>query len=140
MYAFGNHIHVVSVEEHLTTNDSGVNATFEHVCVSGPNDQRSVVANLKYVGWVKEILELNYGVLNTMVLLCNWVKANYNENNAIVKRNEYGFTLVNFGSLIPISNWSFAFPLHVEQFFFVIVILGKGVGKWFFEKILVGDE
>jgi hypothetical protein len=60
-YAFGNHIHVVSAEEHLTISDSGATTTFEHVCVLGPNDQRLVVANLEYVGWVKEILELNYG-------------------------------------------------------------------------------
>jgi hypothetical protein len=70
MYAFGNHIRLVSVEEHLTTSDSGVIATFEHVCVLGPNDQRPVVANLEYAGWVEEILELNYG-LNIVVLLCN---------------------------------------------------------------------
>jgi hypothetical protein len=37
MYAFGNHIHVVSVKKHLTTYDSGVVATFEQACVSGPN-------------------------------------------------------------------------------------------------------
>jgi hypothetical protein len=28
---------------------------------------RLVVANLEYVGWVEEILELNYGVLNIVV-------------------------------------------------------------------------
>jgi hypothetical protein len=38
MYAFGNHIRVVSVEEHLTISDSGATTTFEHVCVLGPND------------------------------------------------------------------------------------------------------
>jgi hypothetical protein len=30
--------------------DNGITATFEHVCVLGPNDQRPVVANLEYVG------------------------------------------------------------------------------------------
>jgi hypothetical protein len=70
------------------------------------------------VGWVKEISKLNYEVLNTMVLSCNFVKTNYNESNATIKQHEYGFTLVNFGSLIPISDLSFAFPLHVKQVFF----------------------
>jgi hypothetical protein len=69
MYAFGNHIHVASVEKHLTTRDNGVVATFEQANVLGPNDQRLVIA--RYVGWVEEILELNYGVLNIVVLLCN---------------------------------------------------------------------
>ncbi len=118
VYVYGNHIHVISVEEHLTISDYGVMATFEQECVSSPNDQRSVLAKLEYVGWVEEILELNYGVLNTIVLLCNWVKVNYIGNSAIVKRNECGFTLMNLSSLISISNQSFAFPLHVEQVFF----------------------
>ncbi|CAM6062576.1 unnamed protein product [Sphagnum tenellum] len=74
MFAFGNHFHVSNVEEHLTTFDSGVVATFEHECRSRPNDQRPILAKLEYVGWVEEILELNYGALKTMVLLCDWVK------------------------------------------------------------------
>jgi hypothetical protein len=31
------------------------------------------VVKLKYVKWVEEILELNYGILNIIVFLCNWV-------------------------------------------------------------------
>ncbi len=100
MFVFGNHIHVASVEEHLTTRDNGVVATFEQAYVLGPNDQRLVIT--KYVRWVEEILELNYGVLNIVVLLCNQVKVNYNGSSAIVKQDEYEFTLVNFDSLIPI--------------------------------------
>lgn len=68
---------------------------------------------------MEEILELNYEVLKTIVFLFNWVKANYHGNNAIVKRDEYGFTLVNFSPLIPISAKYFAFPLHVQQVFFL---------------------
>ncbi len=86
--------------------------------MSGPNDQKPVVAKLKYVGWVEEILELNYGILNFVILLCNWMKTNYIKSSATMKRNEYGFTIVNFGSLIPISNQSFTFPLSVDQVFF----------------------
>jgi hypothetical protein len=33
MWAFGNHIHVSSAEEHLTTFDNGVPKTFEQECV-----------------------------------------------------------------------------------------------------------
>jgi hypothetical protein len=32
-----------------------------------------------------------------------------------MKRDEYGFTLVNFGWLMPLSIQSFAFPMHIEQ-------------------------
>jgi hypothetical protein len=51
-------------------------------------------------------------------MLYNWVKAGYVGSSAMLKRDEYGFTLVNFGSLIPISDQSFAFPLHVDQVLF----------------------
>jgi ATP-dependent phosphoenolpyruvate carboxykinase len=37
MYAFGNHIHVASVEKGLTTYDNGVSATFEQTFVSKLN-------------------------------------------------------------------------------------------------------
>jgi hypothetical protein len=63
-----------------------------------------MLAKLEYIRWVEESLEFNYGVLKTIVLLCNWVKVNYNGNCATMKRDKYGFTLVNFASLIPISN------------------------------------
>jgi len=62
---------VLSAEEHLTSSDSVVVATWKQVCVSRPNDLRPVVADLEYMGWVEEILEVNYGVQNIVVLLCN---------------------------------------------------------------------
>jgi hypothetical protein len=46
---------------------------------------------LEYVGWIEEILELDFGGFQTVVLLCNWVVANYEGSNATVKCNEYGF-------------------------------------------------
>ncbi len=74
----------------MTTCDRGVMTRFEHECVLGPNDQCPIFVKLEYVGWVEEILAINYGVLNIVVLLCNWVKANYVKINTIVKQNEYG--------------------------------------------------
>jgi hypothetical protein len=58
---------------------------------------------------------------------CNWVKANYIRNSAIIKRDEYDFTLVTFNSLIPIFDQSFTFPIHVKQMFFLLIQRGK---KW----------
>jgi hypothetical protein len=101
MYVYGNHIRVSSVKEHFKTSDCCVAEAFEQVCICGRNGQRPI---LPYVGHVEEIMELNYRVLNTIVLMCNSVKANYTRSNAIVKQDEYGFTLVNFSSFIPISN------------------------------------
>jgi hypothetical protein len=113
MYAFGNCIHVSSAEKHLTTCDNGVATTFDQICILRQNDTRFIITNLEYVGWVEGILELNYRVLKIVVLLCNWVKPNYDGNSATIKCDEYGFTLMNFSFLIPILDASFAFPLHI---------------------------
>ncbi len=66
IYAYGNLICVANGKEHITINDYGVVATFEQECVLGSNDQRPILAELEYVGWVEEILELNYGVLTQL--------------------------------------------------------------------------
>lgn len=68
-----------------------------------------------YVGWIEEILELEYGSLQT---ICNWVVANYEGFVATMKCDKYGFTIVNFECLIPFSIESFTFPMHIEQVFF----------------------
>lgn len=39
MWAYGNHIQVSSVEEHLSMIDCGVAIVFEQECQSGANDQ-----------------------------------------------------------------------------------------------------
>jgi hypothetical protein len=54
-------------KEHLITNDNGVAIIFKQKCVFQPIDQILAFAKLKYVRWVEEIFELNYGVLNIVV-------------------------------------------------------------------------
>jgi hypothetical protein len=56
-----------TAKEHLITNINGVAIIFEQKCVLQPNYQILAFAKLKYVKWVEEILELNYGVLNIVV-------------------------------------------------------------------------
>jgi len=70
MYVFGNHLHVSSGEKHFTTRNNGIVIMFKQECVSGPNDQ-PILVKLEYVGWIEEILELNYGVLNTTLFFYN---------------------------------------------------------------------
>ena len=75
-------------------------------------------ATLKYIGQIQEILELNYGRHCIVVLVYEWVKINYRGRNAIVKKDEWGFTLANFNCLLPFGTESFAFPIHCDQVFF----------------------
>ena len=72
---------------------------------------------MEYVGWIEEILELEYESVQVLVFLCNWVQAISKGLGATMKHDDYGFTLVNFNRLIPISAQSFVFPIQVEQVF-----------------------
>ena len=101
-----------------STCDSGVAAIFRRPCRSGRRDPNPVDANLEYIGQILEIVELNYGRHCTVLLVCDWVKANYRGRNATVKKDEWGFTMANFNSLVPFGYESFAFPVHCDQVFF----------------------
>jgi hypothetical protein len=68
----------------------GVVATFEHECCSHSNDQNPIMALIENVGWIEEILELDYWRFQTIVLLCNWMVANYKGSTIIVRCDEYG--------------------------------------------------
>jgi hypothetical protein len=71
MYAFGNHFQVASAESHLSIWDSRVATTFEQECRSHLGDQNPIMALLEYVGWIEEILELDYDMFQTIMFLCN---------------------------------------------------------------------
>ena len=87
MYAYGYHYRVKSAEESITkTCDSGVAAFFRRPCRSGRRDVNVVDANLEYIGQILEIVELNYGRHCTVLLVCDWVKANYRGRNATLKK------------------------------------------------------
>ena len=86
MYAYGYHYRVKNVEESIAkTCDSGVTTLFSRPCISGRRDAHLVNANLEYIGQILEIVEFNYGRRCTVILACDWVKANYRGRNASVK-------------------------------------------------------
>jgi hypothetical protein len=119
MYSFGNHIRDHSAKGTLTTIHSCVTATVFQHCWSGVHAMNFKAENLEYVGWVEEILDImDYGRYELVVLYCNWVMTNMVGHNANMKRDDYGFSLINFDKLIPLLAKSFAFPLHVEQVLF----------------------
>ena len=88
--------------------DSGVATTFSQHCRSSVHARNLKVANLA----------VDYGRYELVVLYCNWVMANMIRHIATMKRDDYGFSLVHFNRLVPLSTESFAFPFHVEQDFF----------------------
>ncbi|KAG0597359.1 hypothetical protein M758_UG331700 [Ceratodon purpureus] len=119
LYAFGYRFRVRSAELHLKTCDSGVAATFVRPCRFGIRDRNPVMAALEYVGYVDEIVELEYGAFKQTVLVGSWVRANYRGSNATVKRDRWGFTIANFNRMLEFGQDSFAFPSQVQQVFYV---------------------
>ena len=119
MHAYGNYYRVCSSEQALRTTDSGMAATFRQVCRNGIRDSNQVNADMKYVGHIEEILELNYRRHCLVVLVCDFVKANYVGENATIKKDKWGFTLANYRRRYGnICCDSFAFLVHCEQMFY----------------------
>jgi hypothetical protein len=124
--AYGNHYRVKTAELSLTTCDSGVAAIFKRPCRSGIRDQNPVQAEVEYVGNLQEIVELDYSSHCVIILVCEWVKANYAGTNATVRKDRMGFTVANFNRMILYGKESFAFPIHVHQVFFSNDLLCPG--------------
>ena len=114
MYAYGNHIRVRGANVDLSTCDSGVVATFSQSCRSSRKDKNHMLANVEYVGWVKEIIGVDYGKFELLLLYCKWVQATLIGPRATMQIYEYGFTLVNIDRTILQSSDSIAFPIHAQ--------------------------
>jgi hypothetical protein len=118
MSAYGNHIRVRNVELNMHTCDSSVATTFLQACRASNNSRNVRTTHLEHIGWVEEIIGVDYGQFELIVLYCTWVRANLRGVGATMKRDDYGFTLIKFDIVIPYLTDSFAFPLHVQQVFF----------------------
>jgi hypothetical protein len=119
MYCFGTHFRVRSSETALVTRDSCVVASFTRELRWGIRNGRPVESTDDYVGYIEEILELDYRNHCTTVLVCDWVRATRDARSPNIVRDQYGFTLANFNHMDGrVHADSFAFPLHCEQVFF----------------------
>jgi hypothetical protein len=93
MKAFGNHFRIENLATtQMQTNDSSVASVFQ---VPGAD---TTEVSLNYVGVVKDILKLDYGPLQTPVILlqCSWLKRQDAQGNPTYSRDDAGFLVVNF--------------------------------------------
>ncbi len=119
MHAFGMHLRVRSSEDGLVTRDSCVVATFTEQLRWGIRNGRPIERTEEYVGYIEEILELDYRNHCTTVLVCDWVKASRDARHPTIEQDKYGFTVANFNNMDGrVHANSFAFPLHCQQVFF----------------------
>jgi hypothetical protein len=115
MKAYGMHLRCKNVEEHMSASNSGVAAAFDRVYRVGPNDSSTMLWKEEYLGWIEEILELNYRDHCVVVLACKWVKARTTRPNPTVVCDKYGFTSANISerTVVGLGPECFAFPIHV---------------------------
>jgi hypothetical protein len=92
MWVYINHYRVDENEGCMAhaTYDSGVACIFSQGSWCSARDQNIIVANMHYVGVLKEIIVVSYGGLRLVVMKCLWIHVN-NRGNAIMKQDEYGF-------------------------------------------------
>ena len=114
MCTYGNHFCIRAAEMDLTTCDSGVAATFSQSCCASIRDRNMKIADLEYIGWIDEILGIDYGNFKIILLYCTWVQVTTIGAKATMKQDEYGFTLLKVDRIIPYSVDSFAFFVDIE--------------------------
>lgn len=118
MYAFGMHFRVRSAEGGRVTRDSCVVASFTRQVPWGLRNGRPMETTEDYVGYIEEILELDYRNHCTTVLVCDWVRPSQDPRHPNIERDQYGFTMANFNRMDgTVHSNSFAFPLHCQQVF-----------------------
>ena len=65
---------------------------------------------------MEEILAVDYGRSEQVVLYCNWVMTNMVGNIATMKRDDYGFGLVNFDRLTDYQHNHLHFDFMSSKF------------------------
>ena len=77
MWAHGYHFRVDDEDgrDHISF-DAGVAAIFTQECRSSRADRHSVEAALNYVGIIKDIVVVDYGIHQYKVLKCSWIPPN----------------------------------------------------------------
>ena len=113
MKAYGNHWRVNDeVGSSMNTFDCGV------ACLEA--NEQSASTGLDYVGVLEDILLINYGDINTPIVLfsCKWKKRSDNRGNSTYVRDGDGFLVVNFRYNTPKSVDPYVFPIQCTQVFF----------------------
>ena len=87
MYAHGMHLRIQGAEVEKVTCDSGVAAAVLERRRSRNAETVDDVISAEYVGWIQEILELNYRSHCCIVLLCSWIPGSQDTRNAKVERD-----------------------------------------------------
>ena len=115
MWAYGYHLRPDDEQGRSNvTFDSGVAAIITQVCRSSRADRNPVEASLDYVGIIKDIVQVDYGIHKFAALKCSWIKPNL-EGHPTIRRDEHGFWSVKYGARQSPVVEPYVFPNHIQQ-------------------------
>ena len=115
MYAYGHHFRVDDEigQSHISF-DSGVACLATQVCKSSRVDTNPVEATLKYIGILKDKLQVEYGHLKYVVLKCSWIRPDL-EGASTIREDSHGFWSVKYDARQATSMEPFLMPTHAKQ-------------------------
>ena len=116
LWAYGNHYGSEDAEMGNTflTYDSGVACVASTVCLASAADSRPVQADVKYVGELRKILQVNYVYRKWNVMECSWIKPNVS-GNPTMRQDSHGFWLIKKGAFQGPRSEPYILPAHASQ-------------------------
>jgi hypothetical protein len=118
MYTNGMHFRIKDAEEEKFTCDSAIASAVWRRRRTGESAMSGEIESVEYVGWIEEILELDYRTHCCIVLVCSWIPTTLQESNPKLFRDKYGFAVANFINTSKVGAHCFAFPTQCRQVFF----------------------
>ncbi|GMI63804.1 hypothetical protein HRI_000049700 [Hibiscus trionum] len=124
----GFRFHTKSRERLRRTQNCGVVVTSSITSYASARDNHPVEGDVEYFGVLTDIIELDYYGRGKVVLFrCDWADVNTTRG---IKRDQFGFTVVNFSRLIhtgqQLMDEPYVFSSQVKQVFYCHDPMNKG--------------
>ena len=116
MHAYGNHYRCESVlygNRHLSY-DLGIAYIAQTTCRASSRDRSPVQADLKFVGVLRNIIQVSYGSITFNVMKCAWIQPNL-VGRATMRVDEHRFLLIKRSALKEDSPDPYIMPAHASQ-------------------------
>jgi len=96
------------------TYNVGIACIFNQASQSSMRDQNKIIANLNYVGVLKEILLVDYYGLCLVLFKCSWIPPNLHGNARTICQDEHRFWQVNFQWQLPPTMEPYVLPITMS--------------------------